>query len=137
MKLFSCVLMICFGLAAADPPAPPQTKKAPAAMTVPPDAVLVEPGLYHWTDKQGKGWMYRRTLFGVNRWEDTAENTKQKSIVESTTAVEEGDSIRFERQSPFGKRTWVHKKTELDETEQKIWARQQAKAAASRTADKE
>jgi len=136
MRLFICLLMFCFGLAAADPPAKTQIKRAPA-MTVPADAVLVEPGLYHWIDKQGKGWMYRRTLFGVNRWEDTAENTKQKSVVESTTAIEQGDSIHFERESPFGKRTWVHKKTELDETEQKIWAHQQQKTAASRAADKE
>ena len=38
-----------------------------------------------------------------------------------TIAVEQGDSIRFEQATPFGKRTWVRKKTELSETEQRIW----------------
>jgi len=134
MKLTTCLLMICFTLAAADPEA---KKTPPTPMTVPADAVQVEPGLYHWTDPQGKGWMYRRTPFGVNRWEDTAPDTKQQYIIETTVAVEQGDSIRFERNSPFGKRSWTKKKTELDPTEQKIWARQQEKTAASRKAEKE
>ena len=145
MKLLTYLLMMCAGLAAADQPAKPAphaiakqpVKKAPAGLKVPADATEVSPGLYHWTDGAGKGWMYRRTPFGVSRWADDSEDTKQKAIVEQTTAVEQGDSIRFERSSPFGKRTWVRKKTELDETEQKIWAHQQEKTSASGRAEKE
>jgi hypothetical protein len=118
-------------------PAAKPAKKGPAPLTVPPDAVQVSPGLYRWTDKDGKGWMYRRTPFGVSRWQEDSEDTKQKAIVQQTTAVEQGDSVRFERASPFGKQTWVKKKTDLDETEQKIWARQRDNSAASRTAEKE
>ncbi len=145
MKLLTCLLTICAGLAAADQPAQPAApapakhtvKKAPAGLTVPPDATQVSPGLYHWTDKSGKGWMYRRTPFGVSRWPDDSEDTKQQAVVTHTTAVEQGDSIRFERITPFGKRTWVRKKSELDETEQQIWARQQERNASGQKTEKE
>src|SRR3984885_12217395 len=119
------------------PAAKPAPAKKSATLTVPAGAVQVSPGLYRWTDKDGKGWMYRRTPFGVSRWEEDSEDTKQKAIVQQTTAVEQGDSVRFERVSPFGKQTWVKKKTELDETEQKIWARQRENSSASRTMEKE
>lgn len=149
MRLFACLLTVWAGVALADQPTKttgtmrtkpvPKTamKRPPTGLTVPPDAKEVSPGLYHWTDKTGKGWMYRRTPFGVSRWADDSEDTKRKAVAEQTTAVEQGDSIRFERSSPFGKRTWVRKKSELDETEQQIWARQQEKNSASRKADKE
>ena len=81
--------------------------------------------------------MYRKTPFGIARWEEDSEDTKQKAVISQTKAVEQGDSVRFERVSPFGKRTWVKKKTDLDETEQKIWARQRDNSTASRTAEKE
>jgi len=118
-------------------PAAKPAKNVPTPLTVPTSAVQVSPGLYRWTDKDGKAWMYRRTPFGVSRWEEDSEDTKQKAIIQQTTAVEQGDSVRFERVSPFGKHTWVKKKTDLDETEQKIWARQRENSSASRTTEKE
>ena len=144
MRLLSCLLLIC-GVLAADEASKTatgtttvqtKTKKAPVLPTVPAGAVEVSPGLYRWQDKDGKSWMYRRTPFGVSRWEEGADDSKQKAVINQTTAVEEGDSVRFERETPFGKRSWVRKKTEMDETEQKIWARQQEKSAA-RKAEKE
>jgi len=143
MRLLSCMLLICAGLAADEPakpassPAAAQAKKPPAALAVPADAVQISPGLYRWQDKDGKSWMYRRSPFGVSRWEEGSADAKQKSAIETTMAVEQGESIRFERDSPFGKHVWVRKKTELDETEQKIWEHQQEKIAASRKAEKE
>jgi hypothetical protein len=132
--------MIAFtvsSLAGADP----QSKKAPAPtpapITVPADAVQVSPGLYRSVDKQGKAWLYRRTPFGVRRWEDTAGDGKQNTAADRTTAVEQGDSIRFERNTPFGKQTWVRKKSELDPTEQQIWDHQQEKNTAAGKAAKE
>jgi hypothetical protein len=143
-----CIVSGC--LAAQDatkstvPAAPPkQTKKAPAVTAIPKDAVQTTPGFYRWTDKDGKVWTYRRTPFGVSRWpadsvdmgQDAAD--KQSAAGGRTTAVEAGDSIRFEQATPFGKRTWVRKKTELNESERKIWDLQQKNSAASRTAEKE
>jgi hypothetical protein len=100
-------------------------------LAIPKDAVQTTPGFYRWTDKDGKVWTYRRTPFGVTRWppirwicgRDAVD--KHNAAAGRTTAVEAGDSIRFEQATPFGKRTWVRKKTELNETERKIWDLQQ------------
>jgi hypothetical protein len=144
-----CVLPGC--LAAQDStktsaPAPAQqTRKtaAPAPLALPKDAVETEAGFYRWTDKDGKVWNYRLTPFGVRRWPEASASTgrdvtyKHDAMGERTTAVAEGDSIRFSQATPFGKRTWVRKKTELNETERRIWDLQQKNSAASRAAEKE
>jgi hypothetical protein len=136
------------GLAAQDstktspPPAAKQAKKATALGGIPKDAVETTPGFYRWTDKNGKAWTYRLTPFGVTRWpadsvdvgQDAAN--KRSAGIEQITAVEQGDSIRFEQGTPFGKRTWVRKKTELSESEQRTWDRQR-KNTASPAAEKE
>ena len=148
MRILVWMCILSGGLAAQDPaktsppPAAKQTRKAPAALTVPKDAVETTPGFYRWTDKDGKVWTYRPTPFGVKRWladSDSARSVadKRHSADGRATAVEEGDSIRFEQATPFGKRTWVRKKTELNETEQRIWELQQKNSTASRTTEKE
>jgi hypothetical protein len=43
----------------------------------------------------------------------------------ATTATEAGDSIRFERPSPFGVYRWTKKKSELTADERKLWEEQQ------------
>ncbi|HVN05047.1 MAG TPA: hypothetical protein VMT86_11555 [Bryobacteraceae bacterium] len=155
MKILACMLLAGISLAADDPaktttkpPAKPVAAKRTAAAqtpakpvvrpTIPPDAVETSPGLYRWTDKEGKTWMFRRSPFGVSRWPadaKDAEDAKASSAPQQTTAVAQGDSIRFERATPFGKKVWVRKKTELNETERQIWEQQQHKGAT--TAQKE
>jgi len=151
MRILVCMFVLSGCLAAQDPaktsppPAAKQTKKAkaPALTAIPKDAVETTPGFYSWTDKDGKVWTYRRTPFGVSRWPADSVDTQQSAVdkrnagQERTTAVEQGDSIRFEQATPFGKRAWVRKKTELNETEQRIWDLQQKNSTASRTAEKE
>lgn len=148
MRISSCMFMVFMAAASlaaqdsakapAKTPAQPAAK-APSATGIPKDAVEIEPGFYNWTDKDGKVWTYRPTPFGVRRWpaESEATYTKPGAAGEHTTAVEQGDSIRFERSTPFGKRTWVRKKTELNDTEKALWASQQKNSAAGRTAEKE
>jgi hypothetical protein len=125
------------------PPAPKPAKKTPVVSDIPKDAVETEPGFFNWTDKNGKVWTYRRTPFGVRRWPaaalDAQQSAEDKRNVadERTTAVEKGDSVVFEQATPFGKRTWVRKKTELTETEQRIWDLQRKNSTAARTAEKE
>jgi hypothetical protein len=154
MRILVCMCILSGCLAAQDstkttspPPAHPATKptkKATAATTtgIPKGAVETSPGFYRWTDKTGKVWTYRSTPFGVTRWPadsvDIGQGARDKENAAGgrTTAVEVGDSIRFEQATPFGKRTWVRKKTELDETEQKIWD-QQKNNTAGRDAEKE
>lgn len=151
MRILTSMLFAAASLAAqnsatpsaAPPVAPPAhpavkaTKKAQALTSIPKDAVETMPGVYSWTDKDGKAWMYRRTPFGVSRWPAEPMYTKQDAADEQTTAKAEGDSIRFERSTPFGKRTWVRKKSEMNDTEKAIWENQQKNSAASRAAEKE
>jgi len=158
--LLACTCMLCGGLVAtaqndgADAaskttppkaaPAARQTKKATALPPgVPKDAVETTPGFYRWTDKAGKAWTYRLSPFGVTRWPaesvDVAHEQarKDRAGTAQISAVEQGDSIRFEQVTPFGKHTWIRKKSELTESEQRIWAEQQKNSAAAHAPEKE
>jgi hypothetical protein len=153
MKLRILVVMMMGAAAvmAADQPAAGKKKKAPPAkaavkapqrLTIPEGAVTVAPYTYSYTDPNGKKWIYRETPFGIGRVEDKpvspeaqkkAEDAKAQ-MVAATSAVEEGDSIRFERATPFGPQQWVRKKTELNGIEQAAWDRELSKRAAPESA---
>jgi len=140
MKLFFAVLVSALAVMAEDTQAPAKkaspdspkaasksTAKAPAKVNdaskptaIPADAKADTSGDYHYTDPQGKKWIYRKTPFGVSRLEDTAENAAPKAAAASgagITAFDEGDKVRFERKGPFGVWKWEKKKSELDESE--------------------
>jgi hypothetical protein len=139
--LASLVLLCAIGAIAAEKKVPAKTapRKAATAKTVPQPPPLaipagareVEPGIFLHVDAQGKRWNYRRTPFGVSRWEDKDEQADRTASsadaanLEATTAVEDGDLIRFSRPGPFGTYKWSRKKTELDAGEQAVWKRQQ------------
>lgn len=135
MKLHSlCVLLIPLALAAAGDKVPARKAKckppAPAAATIPKGAVEFEPNLFRYKDEKGKVWIYHKTPFGVMKAEETKRGGGQV-IPEGMTAVEDGDSIRFERPSPFGGSVrWSRKKTDLTELEQAAWEQEQRKAKA-------
>jgi hypothetical protein len=93
---------------------------------VPAEAKEVVPGVYRFVDKTGKTWLIRRTPFGVMKTEETKEaraaiDMKVKETPEKPDfeAVEEGDTVRFTRSTPFGVHSWTKKKTELSATEKK------------------
>ena len=112
------------------------------AVTIPKDAVQVDANTYNYTDPAGKKWIYRKTPFGVSRVEDAGISAQEAAKIhnetareiESTKAVEDGDSIRFERASPFGVTRWQRKKTDLNDTERAVWDRELQKRAASQNA---
>lgn len=124
-----------------------KSKRAPVTpapeLTLPPDAVEIDPNTYSQTDKQGKKWIYRKTPFGLAKIEDNSapsgalEKAKAAEDEERITAVENGDSIRFERASPFGQYRWSRRKTELNETEQAIWNREREKHTSAGKARQE
>jgi len=93
-----------------------QTNTHKSVVSVPPDAVQVEPNLYRHTDAQGKTWLYRRTPFGVSRWEDSPSSKTSPSPAAKedapVTATDLGDKVQFERKTPFGSTKWTQKKTE-------------------------
>ena len=141
MKLLIVFSLSACLLAAADAKAKkiPVAVPAPSAdaasnLQIPAGAVRADDGSYRYSDPQGKKWIYRKTPFGVARLEDkpadvaarTAESQKRFAEVKAT---EDGDTIRFERPGPFGLYKWQRKKTELDEMEQTVWARERARTA--------
>jgi hypothetical protein len=139
MKLVFVVFVSALALSAADPQAKKDTSKESASATakatdaakpagIPADAVKDADGDYHYTDPQGKKWIYRKTPFGVSRMEDTGvrETAKTAPNGAGIKATEDGDKVRFERQGPFGVWKWEKKKSELDETEKAALQNSQA-----------
>jgi len=125
-------VLIAAGLVAGDgvkktPPRKTATQSAPSAPAGPPKgAVEVSPGAYRYVDAQGKVWNYRRTPFGWMK----AEEKDMKPAADTpgaaarlTRAVEDGDSVRFERKTPFGVQRWTRKKPEMTEEERQIFER--------------
>lgn len=125
-----------------------QTKRE--AVTLPKNAVEMEPGVWKHTDAQGKEWVYRKTPFGLAKNEAQAEeaaapkNGSQptpfgdvktgtsgeggKTEAIKIIAVEvDGDEVRFERPGPFGNYRWVRNKKELTTAEQDALERYKAK----------
>ena len=106
---------------------------------VPKDATEVKPGVYRYVDKEMKVWLYTKSPFGYMRSaEDAAKpepepggkaNPEKTPFGESraasnapvTKVFDQGDSVRFERPSPFGVYRWTRKKTELNDDEKKLW----------------
>jgi hypothetical protein len=112
------------------PAAPPPAKET----VIPKEAKQIEPYTYRYTDAQGKIWIYRKTPFGVVRLPEPPPEAKPvEEIPEGMTAVEDGDSIRFERSTPFGKHRWTRKKSELTELERRVWERERQKSAAAKS----
>ena len=117
------------------------------AQNVPKDAKEVAPGEYRVVSKDGKTETWRKTPFGFQKLSAPAaaapasgdaaapasgavrpvspfgDNTKS-STAPQTTLKEDGDSIRFERPTPFGVQRWTRKKTELTPEETKLWQAQ-------------
>jgi hypothetical protein len=137
MKLIFAIIASAALLAAGTDP---QSKKTPAPpaktikpLEIPKNAVETEPGTFRATDSDGKRWIYRKTPFGVSRAEDTpdanaAAAPKPADSADGVTAVEDGDTVRFERSGPFGVYKWSKKKSELDETERTALERSRAAA---------
>ena len=112
----------------------PAQQAAAALPTVPPGAQEVGSNLYRYTDPQGKVWLYRKTPFGVSKWEEKAgEQAPQAEPPGSpgTTMKDLGDSVEFQRATPFGLQKWTRKKSEMTDDEKAAFATQEhAKQAA-------
>jgi opacity protein-like surface antigen len=122
MRLFFAIVVSAAALLAA-----PQDKKnaepvrdGSKPMAIPAGATQTSDGDYHYTDPQGKKWIYRRTPFGVARLEERTDEQVAKSKADAlagTKATEAGDKVKFERMGPFGLWKWEKKISELDEAE--------------------
>jgi hypothetical protein len=100
---------------------------------VPKDAVELEAGRYRWKDEKGQAWIYQSSATGMMKTREVeGEDAKQGPLGAKIAAAgsdalhlvsvkEEGDSLRFTKPGPFGKYSWVKKKTQLDDDEKKVW----------------
>jgi hypothetical protein len=104
--------------------AAPVSKAAPAAqpLVIPKDAVANANGTYAYTDKEGKKWIYSKTPFGVWRTQDTgaAPVASPESKDQFVKVIDAGETVKFERQSPFGTTKWEKKKTDLTDEERAL-----------------
>jgi hypothetical protein len=100
-------------------------KAAAALPTVPQGAVEAGANLYRFTDAQGKHWMYRKTPFGVSKWEEKPgeeESRAEAPAANGITGTDMGDSVQFQRATPFGPQKWTRKKSEMNEEEKAAFA---------------
>ena len=112
------------GAQAADDSKSAKTAPAPQALTIPKDAVKDANGTYSYTDKQGKNWLYRDSPFGVIRTaapEPAADaQAKPKPPAAAIKVIDKGDTVQFERSTPFGPTKWEKKKSDLTDEERKL-----------------
>jgi hypothetical protein len=97
-----------------------QKPKTNAPAGVPAGAVKSGAFAWRYTDAQGKKWIYRQTPFGLVKVEDTGEDKSQDAPADAknpTTVTDLGDSVKFDRDTPFGHQTWTKKKTDLNADE--------------------
>ena len=109
---------------AAKKPAPPTVKP----LVIPKDATPNPDGTYAWADKSGKKWIFSKTPFGISKIEDTGASRGFAPAAQDdqyVKAIDAGDKVRFERQSPFGTTKWEKNKADLTDDERAILARQQ------------
>jgi hypothetical protein len=137
--LISAAMACAAGQAAKKPASGNRAKAAPAKaaqpkpavfkpVVIPPDAEEVKPGTFRHKGADGKTWFYKKTPFGVSRWEDTGETKPKKELGAGYKVREDGDIIHFERATPMGMQKWDVKKTELNEKERAAWERERARA---------
>jgi hypothetical protein len=119
--------------------APGATKKkadttaAPQAVTIPKDAVPNADGTsYLYTDKQGKKWVYAKTPFGIikNAYSDSAASAPAADTG-ATKAIDQGETVKFERPGPFGTISYEKKKSDLTDDERHILAGSSVAAGSS------
>jgi hypothetical protein len=136
MKLRISILaaLLGAGLAAGDggqkdsrsnPPSSPAPSAPSAPVGPPKEAVEIAPYTFRYLDARGKVWIYRRTPFGWMKAErkDFREAAPAAAVLPETHVVEDGDGVRFERNTPFGMQRWRRKKSELTEQEKQIFER--------------
>ncbi|MBY0505139.1 MAG: hypothetical protein K2X03_14600 [Bryobacteraceae bacterium] len=106
---------------AKKPAAAPAVKRAPVApvvapLTLPATAVANGPNQWTHTDAQGKEWIYRQGPFGLTRAPKQAPVTESR-MHEGITVTEQGNTVRFSRQGPFGVTEWTKKMDEVNDVE--------------------
>ena len=134
--LFGGLLLALPALTAAETDSKPKPRPAPPPLTLPAKAVETDANTYTYTDEEGKKWIYRRTPFGLTRFEPRETTTADRENLKTDSALiqafDDGEFVRFERPSMFGMYRWKQKKTELSPVEQAAWDRARASGNGAR-----
>jgi hypothetical protein len=137
MKIAVTSLVLIVGTSVGASVSPAQTtsktgkaSSKPAAtsqvVTIPKDAVKdPDANLWRYTDKDGKKWTYTTSPFGVIKTAvDDSTNKPVAPPPVKPKAIDKGDSVAFERPTPFGPMKWEKKKTDLTEEERQLFESQ-------------
>lgn len=98
----------------------PQPKDAGA---IPANAVRIDASHFRAKDDKGVMWDYTKTPFGVVKYRDDGEQKAasapdvSNSDVHNWKVKDLGDSVRFEKATPFGASVWTKKKSDLNDEE--------------------
>jgi hypothetical protein len=94
---------------------------------------------YRYTDAQGRKWIYRQTPFGLSRVsaEEAAAVGKTPDVTARfMRATDHGDTVSFERPSPFGTYRWEVKKSQMDASERAAYERIASKQGLAAETDR-
>jgi hypothetical protein len=103
--------------------------QAAGPVVIPKDAVAAPNGSFVWTDKAGKKWAFWNTPFGVlkNPAVDPAPPSAAETTDTLTRVVDKGDTVRFERTTPFGVSGYEKQKSELNADERRLYENSKTK----------
>ena len=141
------------GVKSAPAAVPAAQATATIASSIPKDAESLGQGRYRAVDAGGVAWIYQRTPFGITKTRESALQPKPNQgspfggamhtteaaskpqadpTAQTVTAIPNGDEVRFEKQSPFGKTVWTKKRTdEMSDLEKNAIARAEKTTASS------
>ena len=111
-------------------------KSAPAPVVIPAGAEEIRPNTFRHRDEKGRTWIYRRTPFGIAKFEEKKVSTDATATSAGITAIEQGENIKFVRRTPFGETVWTRKKTELSAEEQQALERSRKAAPDAKAGGK-
>lgn len=117
--------------------------KRPAG--VPAKAEPVSDGVWRFTDAERKVWLFQETPSGIMKTEEVkgsaaavgptglpVADARPDATLDLITVRDEGENLHFSRPGPFGKYSWVKKKTQLDRDETIVWERAKANRASAK-----
>jgi len=147
MKVWMVFPIAVMVLAAESTPAAKKAAKpkpAPAAAVkitkIPEGAVQIDSTSYRYTTPDGKSQLYKKSPFGIMKVDEQATPaaiTDPSAITDHAAVTDhandgvkatvDGDTIHFERPSPFGTFRWQKKISELSEEERALWQAQSSR----------
>lgn len=141
MRLAGVILALALGAPATRAqqqaqPGKPQSKPAARsqAAELPAGAEKIRDGIWKARDKEGKTWFYSRTPFGYSRSAEDPQAAKEAPPGEQLVRVTgmEGETVRFERPTPFGGSRWTKMASDLTDEERAALDQYKTRQAAKK-----